>query len=234
MTIREKSNQWLSHDLVQLGVIIVFVALTLWMNNVAYFFGIAYVLLLMWSKRWEWSALGIIRPDNWKAVWSQAIFFSIGLFLVGDLLITPIIEHLTKENINVSALNGIRGNLVNYLVFIAFMWVVAAFGEEFIYRGFLIHRVGQLFGGGKVAPWIAAIMAAILFGLAHRYQGISGMITTGLFGFAFGILFIKSRYRLWLTILTHGLYDVIGITLIYLNKDQEVYSLLRNMLISLL
>ncbi len=233
MSKRDKSNQWLSHDITQLAVVIIFVALTLWLNNVAYFFGIAYLLLLMWSKRWKWSFLGMVRPDKWKTVWYQATLFSIGLFLVGDILVTPMIEHFTKENIDVGALDGIRGNLVNYLIFIAFMWVVAAFGEEFIYRGFLIHRVGQLFGGGKIALWIAALMAAILFGLAHRYQGISGMITTGLFGLAFGILFIKSRHRLWLTILTHGLYDVIGITLIYLNKDQEVYSLLRNILTTL-
>jgi membrane protease YdiL (CAAX protease family) len=70
----------------------------------------------------------------------------------------------------------------------------------------------------------------VLFGLAHQYQGLSGMISTGLVGLALGILFLKSRNRLWLTILTHGVYDAILITLIYLDKDMYVFNLIENLL----
>jgi len=109
------------------------------------------------------------------------------------------------------------------------MWVVAAFGEEFVYRGLLVERLGFLFGHTKAALWIAVLISSNLFGLAHRYQGISGMVTTGVAGFAMGAMFINSKNRLWLTILTHGIYDVIGITLIYLDKEQDVYRLLKNL-----
>jgi membrane protease YdiL (CAAX protease family) len=89
--------------------------------------------------------------------------------------------------------------------------------------------LGSLFGYTKVALLIAVFISSVLFGLAHRYQGVSGMITTGLVGFAFGLMFINSKNRLWLTILTHGIYDMIGITLIYLSMEDDVFYALKNL-----
>ena len=78
--------------------------------------------------------------------------------------------------------------------------------------------------------WIAVIISSILFGIAHRYQGMAGMISTGIVGLFFGIIFIKNKNGLWLTILTHGVYDVIGITFIFMDIDKKVYGLLKNLL----
>ena len=230
LTFRSKMSLWLSGDITHWIVIIAFIALTLWMNTVAYFFGVGYVLLLLWSRRWQWSYIGLSRPVGWPNVLLQAILYSILLLVVIDMIITPITEYYSGQQVDLSSLDGIKGNFISYIIFILFMWVVAAFGEEFVYRGLLVERLGTLFGHTKMALWIAVFISAILFGLAHRYQGISGMVATGFAGFAFGLMFINSKNRLWLTILTHGIYDVIGITLIYLDKEQEVYGLLKNIL----
>jgi membrane protease YdiL (CAAX protease family) len=56
------------------------------------------------------------------------------------------------------------------------------------------------------------------------------MISTGTVGFIMGAIFINSKNRLWLTIPIHGVYDVIGITLIYLDMDKTVYGLLKNLI----
>jgi membrane protease YdiL (CAAX protease family) len=146
------------------------------------------------------------------------------------MILTPVVEVMSGEQIDVSSLDGLRGNFVGYAIFILFMWVVAAFGEEFVYRGLLVQRLGVLLGDSKASMWMAVILSSILFGFAHRYQGISGMISTGMVGFILGTLFINSKNRLWLTILTHGVYDVIGITLIYLDMDKQVYGLLKNLI----
>jgi len=55
--------------------------------------------------------------------------------------------------------------------------------EEFIYRGFAIAAL-DLAG---VTPWLIILISAILFGLAHLYQGRGGFVGTFLIGVVFGI-----------------------------------------------
>ena len=231
LTFRNKMSQWLSSSIAHWVVIIAFVVLTIWKDNIAYFLGIAFVLLLLWARKWEWSFIGLVKPKSWRKVWLQSISISVILLIVVDMMFTPLVEILLEEPIDVSGLDGIRGNFLSYAIFILFMWIIAAFGEEFVYRGLLVKRLGFLLGNNKSAMWIAVIFSSILFGIAHRYQGLSGMISTGTVGLIFGVIFIKSKNRLWLTILTHGVYDVIGITLIYLNMDEEIYGLLKNLIL---
>lgn len=226
LTLRDRVAMILSDAVTQLIVFSIFIVLTILENNVAYFLGIGYIFLTLWARQWDWQWFGLIKPGPWGKVWLQATGFALLIFLIGDLLITPLVESWTGVPIDVSALDGIRGNLLGYLIFSVFMWIVAAFGEEFVYRGFLIERISSVFGHTKTAQWITAIGSAVLFGLAHEYQGVSGMITTGLFGFAFGVIFLTNKNRLWLTVLTHGIYDMIGITLIYLDKERVVYELI--------
>jgi membrane protease YdiL (CAAX protease family) len=230
LTFRTKMSLWLSSNLAHWLVIIGITGLTIWKDNLAYFLGITFVLLLLWARRWEWKYIGLTKPTSWGGVWLQAIVLSVILLIVVDMILTPVVEIVSGEEVDVSALDGIRGNFVGYAIFILFMWVVAAFGEEFVYRGLLVQRLGVLLGDRKATMWMAVILSSILFGVAHRYQGISGMISTGTVGFILGAIFINSKNRLWLAILTHGVYDVIGITLIYLDMDKQVYGLLKGLL----
>ena len=231
LTFRSKMGNWLSSSLSHWLVIMAFTAITIWQDNLAYYLGIAFVLLLLWARRWDWKFIGLTKPTSWGAVWLQAIVLSVILLIVVDMILTPVVEIISGEHVDLSGFDGIRGNFVGYVILILFMWVVAAFGEEFVYRGLLVHRLGVLLGDSKVTMWVAVILSSILFGFAHRYQGISGMISTGMVGFILGAIFINSKNRLWLTILTHGVYDVIGITLIYLDLDKTVYGLLKTLIV---
>ena len=66
------------------------------------------------------------------------------------------------------------------------------------------------------------IISSVLFGLAHWYQGKSGVLSTGIVGAVLGILFIASGFNLWLPILTHGFIDTVGLFLIYVNADKTL------------
>jgi membrane protease YdiL (CAAX protease family) len=142
------------------------------------------------------------------------------------MVLTPILESFTGSQVDLSSLDGLRGNFLNYFIFILFMWIVAAFGEEVVYRGMMVERLAGLLGSSDAVKWFAVFISSLLFGLAHQYQGISGIITTGIVGFILGVLFIRNKQRLWLTILTHGIYDMIGITLIYLDLERQVIELI--------
>lgn len=229
LTFRTKAENWLSSKLTQWLVIAGFVFLTFWRDDLSYFLGLAYILLFLWAKRWEWSLIGLSKPKSWKKLWFQALIISILLIIFVDIIFTPILEIVFGAQPDISSFDGIRGNFLKYVIFIVIMWIVAAFGEEIVYRGLLVQRLGVLFGNTNAAFWVAVLCSSVLFGLGHEYQGVSGMFSTGIAGFIFGAIYLKSKNRLWLTILTHGVYDAILITLMYLDVDSEVYNLLKNL-----
>lgn len=78
-------------------------------------------------------------------------------------------------------------------------------GEEIIYRGFLLGQLWGFAGDG----WIAAALSSIVFGLMHGYQGVWGMVRTGLIGFVFavGVLLTGSLVP---SIVAHFLANVMG------------------------
>jgi uncharacterized protein len=54
----------------------------------------------------------------------------------------------------------------------------AGFCEEFLYRGYLLPQLSHYFSS-QAGGWMAS---SIAFGLAHSYQGISGMLQAGMLG----------------------------------------------------
>jgi len=108
------------------------------------------------------------------------------------------------------------GNLSLFLFVLPFIWIFAAFGEEFFYRGFLMTKIARTFGQGRGA-WVAAVLIqACLFGLAHSYQGPAGMVGTGLVGIIYGIATLAFGRSLLPAIIVHGVIDTLGFSLLYL------------------
>jgi uncharacterized protein len=67
--------------------------------------------------------------------------------------------------------------------------LTAGICEELLYRGWLVNFFGALAG----SIWIGMIVAAILFGLGHAYQGRNGIAATGVLGLVFGTMFVLVR-----------------------------------------
>ena len=109
----------------------------------------------------------------------------------------------------------LAGNLPQYLYVMPLVWVFAAFGEEFLYRGFVLENVRCLLGGGNPAMVAAIIVQAALFGAGHAYQGPVGMIPIAVGGIVYGLLYWIGGRRLWPLILGHGVVDTIEITIIF-------------------
>jgi membrane protease YdiL (CAAX protease family) len=51
--------------------------------------------------------------------------------------------------------------------------------EEFLYRGFAMAALARV----GMAAWLVVVITSVLFGLAHAYQGKSGIVGTTLMGF---------------------------------------------------
>ncbi len=73
------------------------------------------------------------------------------------------------------------------------LWVVVALAagtcEEFVFRGYL-QRQFHAFTGSHAA---AVVLQALVFGAAHSYQGVRGMITIGVYGALFGVLAVHRK-----------------------------------------
>jgi membrane protease YdiL (CAAX protease family) len=103
-------------------------------------------------------------------------------------------------------------------MWLAISWTVAAFGEEIVYRGYFMSRITDIIGKTQTAWIVSLLLSAVLFGGIHYYQGISGVLSTGISGLVFGALYLGTKRNLWAAILAHGTYDTVGFLLIFLGK----------------
>ena len=96
------------------------------------------------------------------------------------------------------------------------LWVIlsisAGICEEITFRGYLLQQFSRL--GGKV--WIGVLASSLLFGIAHGYEGASGMIAITIYGALFCVLTIK-RGSLRPGMMAHAWQDIFsGIALMVL------------------
>ena len=82
-----------------------------------------------------------------------------------------------------------------------------------------MKALAELLGNNKKAWLFSALITSIYFGVSHGYQGTIGMVSSFLWAFCIAMIFNKNRNNLLLLVLVHGIYDTVGITLLYLNKD---------------
>jgi uncharacterized protein len=180
------------------------------------------LLPLVWLslrlRRDPWSTLGFSRPPRL----GRSILFGVVAGLVLELfavfVTTPWISALFGVEPDYSELKGIQGNLTLLFVFLALSWTLAAFGEELCFRGFLMKRVADIFGGGRMA-WIGSLLlSSALFGWGHTEQGVSGWVQEGLSGLLLGGLFLLARKNLVLPIVAHGISNSLAFVLIYFGR----------------
>jgi membrane protease YdiL (CAAX protease family) len=83
--------------------------------------------------------------------------------------------------------------------------VTAGICEEWLYRGFFLAVVSAVVGGAPTAVLVAA--AGVAFGLAHAYQGVAGVVTTGVLGAVLAALYLGTG-SLLLPVVLHALIDL--------------------------
>ena len=77
--------------------------------------------------------------------------------------------------------------------------------EEWLYRGFFLAVVAALAGGPPTA--VLVTVAALAFGLAHAYQGLVGIVTTGVLGGIMAAVYLQTG-SLLLPVLLHAVIDL--------------------------
>ena len=95
------------------------------------------------------------------------------------------------------------------------VYIVSSFGEEVIYRAFLINRIEQSMERNSSSRWVAVGISAVIFGLVHYEWGAIGVVQTGFMGLALGLCYLLLRRNLWILILAHAYLDTILLLQVY-------------------
>ncbi len=159
-------------------------------------------------------ALGLARPAHLGRTLLAGLGYTVVGYLAAiaaTLLATRILGWSPVQS---ARLATIAGNPLVLAGWLAIAWTTAAFGEEVLYRGFLLGRLRALLGTSRAAACIAVALQAVAFGFSHAYQGATGMLVSGTLGLVFGLLYLRAK-SLWPLVIAHGLIDTVGLVAVY-------------------
>jgi membrane protease YdiL (CAAX protease family) len=172
----------------------------------------------------SWSDLGLKRPRKPRTLIIVSVVATLCL-LPATYALRQVVTAVSSQKPSLDAFRAIEGNPGALLIALVVVWTFAAFGEELLFRGFLMNSFYRLMEGSRLRDWskwgISLTVTSILVGLGHTYQGVAGMVITGVIGLCFGMLYLCSRRNLWPGILTHGFYDTAAFVLLFLGIRSE-------------
>lgn len=142
------------------------------------------------------------------------------LAIVGFMLGSIIMANITgvPQTTNMASYDYLKDNIPMLALTLLGVYFVSSFGEEVIYRAFLINRFLELGLKGKSGKLLAVLFSAIFFGLAHYGWGTMGMVQTGFMGLALGWSYFLFKKRIWTLVLAHAYMDTILMIQLYLGQ----------------
>ncbi len=182
-----------------------------------------FLLILGWIslrlRGLRWRDVGFVRPRSWLRTLAIGSAAGIGLELLALSVTEPLFARLVGTHPDLSDFRPLVGNLGLLFVFLVPMWLLAAFGEEMVYRGYLMNRVAGLSQGRREAWLLSLIVVSAFFGWAHgESQGITGMLQEGFAGLLLGLLYLGCGRTLAVPIVAHGVSNTLAFVLIYLDR----------------
>ena len=165
-----------------------------------------------------WRSVGLERYKNWRMTVVLGVTFGVLLEAFELFVSQPFLIKLLHRQPDLELFRSVHGNFKLMLLFVALSWTLAAFGEEMVYRGYLMNRVADFFNRTRQAWVISLIAVHVGFGLAHAYQGATGVIDEGLMGLLLGIVYLRTGHNLAVPIVAHGMQDTMDFVLIFLGK----------------
>lgn len=160
-------------------------------------------------------AMGLLPITNWPQTIGVAALVTgatIAIFAFGGMAV----EALGFASPDISeVLEMVTASPALFTLWIvAVAWLGAGLGEELLWRGFMLDRLSHLRGIGGSMP-VALVVQAVIFGLAHLYQGWGGVILTGLIGLLMGWVRLRMKGSIWAAVFAHAAVDTIMLSLGY-------------------
>jgi uncharacterized protein len=121
-------------------------------------------------------SVGLALYRSWRWTLGLGLLLGIGNEFLELYVTQPLLVRLFHRWPDLSDLRPLVGNRSLLALALLLTWTLAAFGEELVYRGYLMNRVADLFGRTRAAWTLSLILTSILFGFGHFDQGAIGQI----------------------------------------------------------
>lgn len=192
-----------------------------WIANVA-------MLVTIWLglrlRGQTWEHLGLALRFAGRRALVRTVILSVvvlvaalAAFVAGSVLTMGL--QAVPEGADMSGYTYLQGNLPMLLLALAAVYVVSSFGEEVVYRGWLMTRVSEMGKSTRPAWGAAIVVSAVVFGLAHFDWGLVGIVQTTFMGLALAAAYLLVRRNLWVLILAHAFIDTLLLVQLYLGPS---------------
>ena len=179
------------------------------------------VLVWVWQSHTPWREIGFVRPRSWARTLAVGIAFGVAFKFLMKAIVMPL---LGAPPIN-QAFHYLAGNRAALPAAIYAMIVVAGFGEETVFRGFMFERFAKLFGSSVWAKTLIVLLTSVWFGLAHySLQGLPGVEQATIFGVVFGTIMAVTG-RIFMLMVAHAAFDLTALAMIYWDVEFKVAHL---------
>jgi len=179
-----------------------------------------YLLPLAWLslriRGLRWRDVGLVRYESWRktlllgGLWGAVIE-------VFELFVSqPLLMRWTGRAPDLELFRALHWNVKWTMIAIVGAWTLAAFGEEMVYRGYLMNRVAGVLRSTRAAWLFSVVLVSLLFGASHLDQGITGQLENFLDGLLLGAIYLVYDRNLSVPIVAHVVTDTIDLLLIFL------------------
>jgi len=218
----ERLSQWQDRTFFFLEALIVFglfwADIHHW-RHVVIFSKTPYLFVLGWIslrvRGVTWSSIGFSRPTSWRAVLAYGVAAGLAMECLELFVTQPFLMRLLHTPPDLSVLSGLRGNVILLAVVLLLTWTLAAFGEELVWRGYVLNRIADVISVRRLRWPVAVLVSSAVFGLAHFDQGWTGVIENAIDGALLAGLYFASGRNLWVPIIAHGVTDSLDSLLIF-------------------
>jgi len=170
-------------------------------------FSILAISFLLYLAQEKYQDIGFHKQGIFKQI-GVGFAFGLLIFVFSSVVLSPIIHALIPK----SAHQGIETTNIftnmNYLPLWIFMGMFFGGFLEELARMFVLTRFERCFGRGGLI--LALVMGSVVFGIQHLYQGFGSMISIGIVGFLYALVYLRNRLALE-PIIAHATFNTVGL-----------------------
>lgn len=157
---------------------------------------------------------------RFKSFHARAVFIgsiaAVAILSIMQLVVFPVLEHFIElESTELGLYDFIKASKAQFVIIVVMGWLIGGFYEEIVFHGFIFTRLEQMIPG-KYATVLSFVVTCILFGAYHLQMGSGGAFNALVVGGVYQSLFLYCKRNLWASIICHGVYNTLVMTLIYL------------------
>ncbi|MGB6067831.1 MAG: type II CAAX endopeptidase family protein [Desulfomonilaceae bacterium] len=165
------------------------------------------VLFFLWRNKESVLRIGWTLQGVWRDILLGAMLF-VPMFF-GAAILEKILETIGLSAPSTPLQLLKPSTHTSQMVAALVLVTTVALTEETIFRGYLILRFKNIFGGS----FLSVLLSAFIFSLGHGYEGAAGVVTVCALGLVFGFVYVW-RKSLVAPITMHFLQDFVSIVIL--------------------